>query len=241
MDAFRDYPSDMRHGDYNPLRRFGEQVDSAYTLSLEGLQWLLAQFEEIQAAIREQIIGLHLYRYKEVIAQLLTEPVDKFVYALWKQIRSQQGLAFAQLGMADALKAAAFVLPAANSIPPNLRLIQTGTRAQNDWAGQFVAASPLIRAMNVEPQPEIEDHTLQGRRKRRKSSGDDENGCGWDDCCDGIYLCSWMPDIGSGCGNDGCDCNGAEGCSNCNLGDGCGGAEGCSGCGDGCSGCSCGN
>jgi hypothetical protein len=243
MDAFRDYPSDMRHGDYNPLRRFGEQVDGAFTLSLDGLKWLLARFEKIQAAIREQIAKLHLYRYQQVIAQLLTEPVDKVVYALWKQIRSQQGLAFAQLGMADALKAAAFVMPAVSSGPPNLRLIQTGTRAQNDWAGQFVATSPLIRAVNVEPEP-VEDLTLKGRRKRRNSSGDDSGCCDSEDCCDGVYLCAWMPDIGSGCSGcgSGCDSSGSDGCSNCNMGDGCGsGAEGCSGCGDGCSGCSCGN
>jgi hypothetical protein len=249
MDAFRDYPSDMRHGNYNPLRRFGEQVGGTYTLSLEGLKWLLARFEKVQAAIREQIGKLHFYQYQEVIRQLLTEPVDKIVYALWKQTRSQQGLAFAQLGMADALKAAAFVLPTTSSNPPNLRLIQTGTRAQCDWAGQFVAAAPHILPVNVEPEP-VEDLTLEGRRKRKRASGDDSS-CDWDNCCDASYACAWMPDVsacsrctsgdGDGCSscNLGDGCSGAEGCSGC--GDGCSGAEGCSGCGDGCSGCSCGN
>lgn len=110
LDAYRDFARDMPRGEYNPLRRFGEQSSQALTLTQPGLEWLLGRFEMIQTAVRENVPKLHLYRYADLLATLLCGPIDEIVLELSHRVR-QPELTFRRWQWVDVLKAGLFMLP----------------------------------------------------------------------------------------------------------------------------------
>lgn len=212
MDALRDFPADMCGGAYNPLRRFWGQDGNLCTLSIDGLTWLLSRFEKMQATIRGQISRLHLIRYQRTIRLLLTEPIDKIVFALWQQVQGQRGLAFAQLHAADLFKAALFVTPPIAAAPAQFTLIQTGAadHAQGDWAGQFVAAHAAQgRLLRLEGEEAALGEVTPDELNRKRSADGICTNCGSSSTSSSAdsYQCLGAGcDFASGCGdNNGCE------------------------------------
>lgn len=113
LDAFRDYPRDMVQGDYTPLRCFSEQLDNAFILRPEGIEWLLEKLTKIQDDINTHVDLLLLYHYQDVIKGLLCEPIKRFVLKLEKEAEDQQGLLFLRWQPVDVLNATALFLPIA--------------------------------------------------------------------------------------------------------------------------------
>jgi len=88
-DAYRDYADDMVQGDFNLLRCFSVSVRNEFTLSQDGLNWLLECFTEIQSTIRQHVDLLALYRHQETITRLLCKPVDNIVQELSQRAEQQ--------------------------------------------------------------------------------------------------------------------------------------------------------
>jgi hypothetical protein len=113
LDAYRDFARDMAQGDYNPLRRFSESSAAGVTLSQAGRVWLLRRFEKMRAAIRLHLPQLQLYRYHDLLTDLLCEPLDKLVLELSQPLRQQCKVTVPQWSWSDVFKAGLFVLPMA--------------------------------------------------------------------------------------------------------------------------------
>jgi len=232
MDAFRDYPRDIKRGHYNPLRRFSGQSHRVITLSVDGLIWIRERFAQIHILLAEEVHRLELYRYQSIIHQLLCQPLDQVIRALDKQIESRRGLAFSQWGWSDAVKAAAFIVPTPVSVSSGFTLIQDDWLSPSDhldWAGRFIVSAiddpdvPLDSAPRQRTgQPAICGCT--------NYDYDSAYTCG--SCGEAFAQC--LPAIGSGgCDSPGdCNCDGGSGCdspSDCNCGDS---ASGCDSPGD---------
>ena len=189
-DAYRDFSRDMARGDYNPLRRFSQPVEGGFTLSLNGLVWLLDRFREIQANISQEMARLHLYRYQDMVTRLLGQPLDKVVLELSQQVQRQQQPAFRPWQLADALKAALFIFPAAE------------------------AGAGLMAAYSGYEEPGLPED-----QKRRQSGDSACRSCGYVPWCDGSDMdCGGCGGDGGDGGI--CNCGDGDGCGgDCGGGD----------------------
>lgn len=127
-DALRDYPQDMAHGFYNPLREFSSQPDrETLVLSHEGLEWMLLSLEEIASVIDDCATDLTLFHYKSVIEKLASASLDRTIQLLKLKAHERQDLVFKRWSLREAAKAAAFVLPSTGSSPglEGFNLVQT--------------------------------------------------------------------------------------------------------------------
>ena len=185
IDAYRDYPRDIVKGDFNPLRRFTQKKGSEFTLSIEGITWLLARFEEIRASIRQKLNELTLYHYHDMIAGMLLDPLNAIVASLSQQRRS---LTFQQRGLSDVVKSILFVLPPA--------------LAGAGLTGAYQAGEPHL--------DELEDIPKR-KKKRQQNQQDDYCFDGW--LC--YYPGGGCGDCGSGGSGSNCDASSVSGCGSC--------------------------
>lgn len=111
MDAYRDFPEDMQQGHYNPLRRFWVQRENSFSLSHQGLGWLLERFKQLRAEIKAQLGQVQLHRHEALLADLLTGPLTHMIDDLSYQVLHQRDRAFRFWQIGDILKAAFFFLP----------------------------------------------------------------------------------------------------------------------------------
>lgn len=208
MDAYTDYADDMVEGTFNPLRDFSQDTGTGFTLSPAGQEWLLTRFEAIHAAILENLPLLNLYRYQTTLAHLLTEPVEKVIAELNRQLAQQKTWQYRRWKAADVLKAALFILPTA-------------------------AAAKGITAVTFGSPEEL--NPLTGRRRQRRNNCTDDcdlyfcsTGNTYDSsssadvsCASGIFDATCGSILGNdfnlgGCGNisnlnPGCDAGDAGG------------------------------
>jgi len=231
-DAYRDYADDMVSGDFNPLRHFSQRAQNEFTLSQDGLAWLLDRFTEIQSAIRQHVGQLTLYRHQDTIARLLCKPVDKMVQELSQ--RADQPITYQQWTLMDALRAAFFLAPATET-----RTALFDVHAVYDERAE--GRKEMLRQ-------EAEEHRKQMEEEEDTSVFDccdlfSGNGC-CDVNCVNFYGCNGC-DSNPNCyeincfniDRGGCEVGRGDGCGNCDCGGGgCGdGGDcgGCGGCGDG--------
>jgi hypothetical protein len=111
MDAYRDFPEDMRNDHYNPLRRFCRQQEETYSLSYTGLQWLLERFKQLRTEIQSQLAELQFHRDEALLAELLTGPLTHMIQDLSYQTLHQRDRSFRLWRVGDVLKAAFFFTP----------------------------------------------------------------------------------------------------------------------------------
>jgi hypothetical protein len=112
MDAYRDFPEDMRNDHYNPLRRFCQQREEIYSLSSSGLQWLLERFKQLRTDIQAHLKELQLYRHETLLVELLTGPLTHMIEDLSYQTLHQRDRSFRLWRAGDLLKTAFFFTPA---------------------------------------------------------------------------------------------------------------------------------
>ena len=82
LDAYRDYPRDMLHDQYNPLRTYTERTGEGFLLAQSGIDWLRDQFMTIQQQIADQFAALRLYRYQDMLHTLLFQPMQTIIAEL---------------------------------------------------------------------------------------------------------------------------------------------------------------
>ena len=111
MDALRDFPKDLKKGQYNPLSLYAKKGKRYLVLSLEGIKWLSWRLKEIQGEIMINLGQLVLYRNRELIRELLIKPIDEVITMLDSKQASEFGFIFQTLEPMDILKAMVFILP----------------------------------------------------------------------------------------------------------------------------------
>jgi hypothetical protein len=108
LDAFRDFANDITHCDYNPLRRFSHQDSGVLTLSRQGIEWLLARFENLKNEMQRSFAELNLHRYQDVVSELLYKPLDLSHAAFAELAVDPSGLTYKQLSPRDVFQIATF-------------------------------------------------------------------------------------------------------------------------------------
>ncbi|MEI6332614.1 MAG: DUF5685 family protein [Pseudanabaena sp. ELA645] len=119
MDAVNDYTRDMANGHYNPLRKFSQQGKGILTLSQDGIQWLHNRFTDIKKTIEECTSQINLYRYEDMITELLCQPINQNLVAISELASCENGLTFQRYGIADIFKMAMFMSPFHENLKSN--------------------------------------------------------------------------------------------------------------------------
>ncbi len=119
LDAYRDYPDDIRKGRFNPLRKFTAltplpplplEERGSFGLTSEGLRWLLTRFETIRAEIQTHWPQVQTVRYRDSLEHLLLHPIDEVIEELQERLAAP--MEFRRWSLADVIKAALFIVPA---------------------------------------------------------------------------------------------------------------------------------
>ncbi len=111
MDAVNDYTRDLANGHYNPLRKFSKQEKGILTLSQEGILWLISRFSDIKNTIKKATNELNLYRYQDLITELLYQPIDQNLVAITELANCEKGLTFQRYKLTDLFQLVMFMSP----------------------------------------------------------------------------------------------------------------------------------
>jgi hypothetical protein len=110
FDAFTDFPKDMLDNQFNPLREYAIIEGRNIVLSEKGVNWLKDYLYNLFQEIRVNLGTLKLYHDQDLISDLFTRPVNKFLDILSKD-DLKDGLFFYQVKTRDILALALMVNP----------------------------------------------------------------------------------------------------------------------------------
>ena len=109
FDAFEDLAQDYVDKQFNPLHPFVTILDKGVLLGVEGITWLLEQFQKILTTIQDLFPQLTLYRYGDTLQRLLCQPIEQIVQRLTIIKTQEKKLRFVSHSPFDILKSALFI------------------------------------------------------------------------------------------------------------------------------------
>jgi hypothetical protein len=111
MDAFRDFPEDIKNEQYNPLRPYINTNEGKAALSIEGLSWLRAQFNHINSSLELLLDQIPFERNATIIRKLITSPLTTLVQKMDRDITAQRELTIRPWKLSDSLSTSLALAP----------------------------------------------------------------------------------------------------------------------------------